>query len=74
MQLDKLLFFFRGPLVSLDASSEVVVVSLSALFATAANNPESLFHNSGNLTPLGDTFILEQSLKGNVFLNSLKCT
>ena len=67
-------FFFSGPFVVSDAVVKVVVVALSALFAVAAADVESAFHDPGDLGPSLHLLVLVEIFEDAVLLNGTRGT
>jgi len=66
--MNEITLFSGGPLVFVDASLKVVVVSLSALLSVSVLNAVLDLHDFSNLAPFFNFPLLEDFLENFVFL------
>jgi len=74
LQLHQLRLFFRRPFFAFDRAIQMVVVSLTALFATSILYFELFVQNPGYFCPLFDTSCLINFFQRFVFLNGINLT
>jgi len=69
MQFNQQCFFFLGPFFLFDSNLEMIVVSLTTLFAIATFHTIESFHHPWYLTPFFDSALFIEFLQNLIFLS-----